>query len=570
MRVNLNSMLQNFCDKEIDKSMFYQQADYQVEISNVNPSLGILYGESKLQSTTNDNFYQTNDMEIGTVSSEDAPLLSYLYSDREIISENFYNNSDIEFEGHYKIDLDVEALFRPKEKPIPPSIKKDLFAYKMNKDIVEITRFLLSQLKFMYYKGDLYIYEHAYWERIDKHMFSVKVQKCLSESCEFTDVLTTTEYNKLYTQIKISPDIQQMTDFKIHYDLLNLIDGTLHIPTMRLQKHNPDDGFFSYLNMSFNEMKYSCGNTFERFVKQVSCDNPDVRTQILELISIIITGLEVKSFFVALGPSGTGKTQLGRFLAELIGDNHVVTLGGMNDFADKFALGRIENKMLITCLDLPNTPLPPAAIGMLKQLVGDDPVKSERKFQDPETVYHKPVFFCAGNYPIMLPSIAREDALLRRMVVIPFLGRCSENEAIPQLYRELLKEAPYIVKESLFAYQNLIKNGCKPTTTEVPIEYKVIDSRVDYNNVFEFVKCYCMLDEETETSTYDLYQSYKSFVFNFNLSDLSLIEFSKLFAEVMSIQNQKVFKVKRVNGSEKRGYRGICTLDMQELYKKNL
>ena len=123
----------------------------------------------------------------------------------------------------------------------------------------------------------------------------------------------------------------------------------------------------------------SSGPYFEHFAAQIGNNDLQVRQQLLELIALAITGYEAKVFYVLLGPSNTGKTQFGRFLEELLGRENVASLAGVHDFSNRFTTSSLEGKMLATCLDLPDSPLPSVAVGVIKQVGGDDPIKGGAK-----------------------------------------------------------------------------------------------------------------------------------------------------------------------------------------------
>lgn len=52
------------------------------------------------------------------------------------------------------------------------------------------------------------------------------------------------------------------------------------------------------------------------------------------------------------------------------------------------------------------------AVGIIKQFVGDDPIKVEAKYKNSHTIYHKPpVLVLAGNHPIAFPNFKRAGTL---------------------------------------------------------------------------------------------------------------------------------------------------------------
>lgn len=440
--------------------------------------------------------------------------------------------------------------------PNPPDISEGLGKQEVKRNLVDLAEFTASSDCFMVYENTLFQYDGRCWNRLSKHTCTVCLREFLSEY-GLTEALNSRDYAEIYSLLMTAPTLQRKEKFPHHSGLLNLKDGILNLHTMTLMPHHPKDGFFSYLDVAHEDMANANGDAFEQFIHIASNGDSDVRQQILEVIAIAITGLEVKSFFATVGPSGSGKSQLSRFLCELVGQKYVTTIRGMGDFGDKFSLGDIHGKKLIMCLDLPDSELPASAVGMLKQLVGDDGIRTERKYKDPTTLYTKPLFFCAGNHPIRIPNIGKEQALLNRMVLIPFMGVCQEEDRIPLLFEKLLDEAPYIVREAIHAYSALIENGRKPTIAKIPTEYRPKDSRGGYNDVVTFFNTCCALDALSEVATADLYQAYKDTSLDFNWSSMSQIEFARLLSEAISIANAGITPEKRTNNTDRRGYRGL-------------
>lgn len=277
-----------------------------------------------------------------------------------------------------------------------------------------------------------------------------------------------------------------------------------------------------------------------------------MREQLLQLIALVILRRPLKHFFVLVGPSNTGKTQFGRFLEELVGHEQTVCVRDIHDFDDRWTAGSLEGKTLALCLDLPNSPLPPRAVGIVKQLVGDDAIKAEKKYKDPYTYHHKPLLLMAGNHPLRISGIDREIALLNRMVAICFQNPVQERDMRQALYLDLLNEAPYIVGQAIQSYYRLERNNFKLTQVPLPQEYMPQDARYDYHSIAQFLEQCCEFVPEAETSTSEIYSAYCAF----SEMDSPLINFSKTLRELLE-RHPEVSAIKRVGGREQRGYRGI-------------
>lgn len=274
--------------------------------------------------------------------------------------------------------------------------------------------------------------------------------RTLFEQYELDDTIMTSECDKIYELLLCNPNIQREKDFFVPLHCLNLTDGVLDLSTMQFGDHGRREDFLYCLKLSYKDIKYaSYGAVFEGFVERNQQSNPNFRKQILELVILTLLGYDVKRFFVLLGQSNTGKTEFIRFLMELVGRENVATIAGISDFSNRFTTSALEGKLLCTCLDLPDAPLPAIAIGTMKQLVGDDPIKVEAKYKGNRTIYRKPLLVFCGNHPILIPNISKETAILNRMVVIPFGEPVKLEEQTQHLYQQFLEEAPYIVGEAI-------------------------------------------------------------------------------------------------------------------------
>lgn len=236
------------------------------------------------------------------------------------------------------------------------------------------------------------------------------------------------------------------------------------------------------------------------------------------------------------------------------------SIAGVHDFSNRFTTSALSGKLLGTCLDLPDSPLPTVAIGTIKQFVGDDPVKVEAKYKNSQTIYRKPLLLFAGNHPIRFSGIAQEQALLNQMVIIPFSNPVQEEDMEYQLYEQLLSEAPYIVSQAIRAYRDLMRRNFSVTRVELSAEYAPQDSRQNYHCVAQFLSKCCFFDVDSEIETQALYVAYLHFAENKGLPHFSAIEFSRLLSEQLATK-PNIEMMKRAGITKNRGYRGIGLCD---------
>lgn len=426
----------------------------------------------------------------------------------------------------------------------------------------KICEYLLKQYRFKVHKETLFVFDGLCWRKLNGNDANVFVDSQLKKQ-DLSYCLGTADIQEIVKQLLLASEIQHPKEFQSPENCINFTDGTLNLETGQFYVHDPADEFTFFINCTYEEVCdcQQSGEVFERFADCVSGGDPFVRQQLLELTAIVLSGVRLKYFYVMLGPSHTGKSQFGRFLEELIGRENVESVRDIKDFSSRFTTGEIAGKRLVTCLDLPNTPIPPLALGKIKELVGDDSIKGEVKYQRGFTYTQKPLLLFAGNYPIRLPSTENDIAFLNRMVTIPFYNPCEEENMVHHLYRELLSESPYIIREAITAFRELAMRNYRVTRADVPSEYQV-KARYDYiRDICEFILTNCRAEAHSEVETKALWEAYVRFVDGKAGEITSYINFSRSLEGAFFNAQIHATQVKRVYGTGDRGYKGVCLLE---------
>lgn len=460
-----------------------------------------------------------------------------------------------------RIDPQIQSLLgkRLQQRSIttPPDIRSGLGKKQERIDIVNLERFVIQSRKLMVYEENLYEFVPPCWKKLGSRECSVSLRRLFSVY-NLDSSLTSKEYSEIYNLLLCSPDIQVEGHISPPQNALNFIDGTLWLDSMTFLPHNPEDHFFTYLDVSYEDV-IDCeyGQYFERYMKQVCGDIPEVRRQILELIGLVCTGYQAKVCYYLVGASGTGKSQITRFLEEMIGRENTGTVSGPHAFENKFTIGSLEGMRLAVCMDCPNVPMPPKAIGAMKTFTGgDDSVPAERKHKDSKTIFEKALLLFCSNYRLQVPNVAQEEALLERIIIIPF-GKPVEREAREmQLYRKFVSERAYIIAQMIPVYKELINRNYAVTRVPVPKEYAIEEARSHLKVIQEFVNDQCALDRHCEVSTRDLYDAYLEEMAHLNAEATSRVDFSRCLSEILR-QHPTVSAIKRTNGLDERGYRGL-------------
>ena len=466
--------------------------------------------------------------------------------------KTFDNNQD------YPVDEDFlsNLPFGVRSGCMIPNISGTLGNRNDKHEFKALEKFAISEIEFGVFENQLCEYVPPCWRRLDSHTCTIRLKELFCKH-KLDQHLGSADYKELYRSILTNPALQRGPIPNTPTHCINLLDCSLNLENFTFYEHTADDAFFNYLNVTRSELlNPGDGSVFESFINSASNGDPNVRQQILELTALACTGYQIKAFFVIVGPSGSGKSEYCRFLVELLGHRQIGSIGGIHQLGSRFAMANMEDKQLAVCMDLPNVPLPPAAIGTLKVATGNDAKNSEAKYQDGKTIFRSPLWLFASNFPLQIPHIEAEEAFLKRMITIPFLNAVPPEKQIQNLYQKLLKESPYILRESIRAYQDLIQRNFILTRSDIPLEYSPGESRESIVTVQDFFNKHCIFDSDSTITTERLYQA---FISNTKLSPaehISKISFGKIFAELMSYQ-KNVKEVKRAENSERRGYRGI-------------
>lgn len=447
-------------------------------------------------------------------------------------------------------------------RPPAPDISRGLGRQQVKKDIVTLAKYVQSQLTMLVRKNEreeyvLYVFEPPCWRKLSPKDAQREILSVL-ERDNLAAPITDRETSGIYQRLLIEPRLFYRGRFEPPKGVINFRDGTYNVFTDKFYSHRPEDHFTTYVNVFWSDVcQAPYGSTFEGFVSKLSGGDPAVRTQLLELIAISLTGMQLKYFYVLVGESNTGKSQFGSFLINLVGRENVETVRDVFDFSDHWTVGSLQEKLLATCLDLPDGPLSPSSVGIIKQFVGDDPVKGENKYGRPFTYYRKPLLFLAGNYPIRLRNMAEEKALLNRMVCIPFRNPVPPEEQQQQLHEELLKEAPYILREAISVFRELAQRNFQVTRSALPEEFLPKEGNLGVCDVQQYVQELLMFDPESECTTEDLWNDFCGIGTEHGLRQLTKIAFSRALTQALDDIDAPVQPIKRACGTESRGYKGL-------------
>lgn len=422
-------------------------------------------------------------------------------------------------------------------------------------NLTEVARAIVNHVPLMVVSDSLAWYHVPCWKlltkrqsirAIEKITYTLYPQDAPYISCrQFEDIYQSLLYSPNLTSIEVIPAPDEQ--------VLCCRDYMIDLQTGHQYPHHHKDLRFSFLDLRAEDIGRGSGEYFENFIATVTDGNMALRQRVLEMIGVILTGAPAKSFFYLWGVSGSGKTQLAKFLEALLGWDNCYSISGINALADRWTTGMLVGKLLCICGDIPDRPLNSETISRIKQISGSDCINGERKHMDPFTFECTAKLLLIGNYPLHILPSQREPALIDRLVEIYFPTAIPRDEQEPNFYRILLEESGYIAGAALDALAMLRNRGY--VFTEVDMPSQVFTSQQP--SLDNFISKFCEFDNDAVTPTSELYRKFCSMYPVGALPGYSLAQFGYYLA-------QQYPKLRSVRSSKMRGYRGIRLCDTDD------
>lgn len=233
---------------------------------------------------------------------------------------------------------------------------------------------------------------------------------------------------------------------------LCLENGVLDLDTGRLWPHGPERWQSTYgLPITFDPDADPTAPTWAAYFDGVLPADAGAGWG-FALVRWLMTPASGKRPAVLLyGPGDDGKSTFLRLLRTVLGGDDGASVAAASLQAltsDRFAPADLFGAMLNVCADLPNEPLPAAAVGRFKEVTGGDVIRAERKYGDPFAFAPFAHLVFSTNHPIQVKG-ADDAAFWSRWLAVPFDGARLQKRAEVEIRSELL--APRALSDLLAA-----------------------------------------------------------------------------------------------------------------------
>lgn len=173
----------------------------------------------------------------------------------------------------------------------------------------------------------------------------------------------------------------------------------------------------------------------------------------MDMIDLMIAYLMIpnrsgKCFFVMANAKDSGKSLLGQFIGNMYEGNRTKSIDPEH-LSGRFALGDVNEFLLLSCLEMNTDRLKKPVVALIKQMTGEQTMRSEAKYKNEQTVNIRFKLLLATNGGIILPQGMIDSAFYRRLIVIPFIKSTPLDKLVNDLDRKIKAEKDKILSKCI-------------------------------------------------------------------------------------------------------------------------
>lgn len=295
-------------------------------------------------------------------------------------------------------------------------------------------------------------------------------------------------------------------------DYVALDDKLLNLSTFEYEEFSVHKAAFHRIHVSSIDVLSQTGHTplFFKFLDTVLVDENGKPDQDLYLLTqetigyLLLNTIEAHTMFFLVGGGQNGKSVLLNILKEIIGKQFVSSMSIEFLTTDRFGKSALVGKKVNICNEEESKYI---RSDTFKALVSGDPVQTQRKFGESFVMYPTTKYIFATNNNPKFESI--DDGLMRRIIIIPFNKKISEEEKDTKLTQKLLTELPGIIGWALEGAKRLVANGFRFTQSSVAANKKIEFEKNLSSALYFISEEYEETDNEKDFLCYDdLYLEY--------------------------------------------------------------
>jgi putative DNA primase/helicase len=195
---------------------------------------------------------------------------------------------------------------------------------------------------------------------------------------------------------------------------------------------------------------------WKAFVDEVLAEGSD-RKKVQEFAGYMLHHWSIpyaKALFL-VGPTASGKSTLLDTLGAMLGGDAVANLTPQQMAGERFGGAELRGAWANIRNDIPASTI--NNVGQLKEIIGGDPIKAEKKHQDPFMFEPNAKHAFSAN---QLPDAeVSDEAFFRRILLVPVPDTVPRGERDDRLDQKLEDELPGILNWALDGLDRLLKQG---------------------------------------------------------------------------------------------------------------
>lgn len=362
---------------------------------------------------------------------------------------------------------------------------------------------------------------------------------------------------KIKAAMELAQAMRPVSAAKLDCDpyLLNVMNGTLNLNTMKLRNHRPDDRITKLAPVEFHGMD-APASRWELFIREITDGNDALASYLQRIFGLSLSAdVTVQELFIFHGSGANGKSVFCDTMLGLLGDyagsaaNSLLTTGRnehpteLADLCGKRAIVASENEEA-ACLK----------VQLVKQLTGNATIKArfmhQNYFEYQRT--HK-LIMVTNNKPVVREAT---NAVWRRLRLVPFNVVIPPERRDPHLLATLKLEWPGILAWAIKGFIDWQKNGMQ-TPSEVMIATE--SYRADQDILGDYLADRCIRAPNAKVSRTELLNDYLAYCTQ--QSDKHPLDRAALYSRILAVAgvNEKQWRPLGMN-TPVRGFQGIGLL----------
>ena len=450
----------------------------------------------------------------------------------------------------------IPIMPQPVYQPAPPYQQRPFFYECRHSEPtdLELARLYIHRQHVRTRNGSVYLYNGKYYKKLSDDQLKSQILSVLRDELEIKG--NSKQLDTVAAAIKAEPTIQ-VNDEKLPVGGLCLENCVIDIASMTCADHDPR--FFFTIKLDVQYQGPQPTPVMDRFLYQIAGGDATLIRRIWQVVGYCLVPQDnrAKRFFLLQGLGNTGKSVLGSLLASFYEESAVGSVDAFR-LGDRFSLSALASKAVNISMDLSSSALGDQAVGIIKQMTGNDLVQVEEKYKTPYATRVGCKLIFGTNHQLRTATF--DAAFLRRICPIPFNYPVPKYQQDPYLLDKLKLEKAAIFWKAMEAYRELVANNYTFAGDDV---YDMVNTKqageqlIDHDACIEaFVERHIAIAPGAFVPTKEIYLLYMTENPD-GLADCQ--KFSTKFKLLAAKHGLVVVnKKKRINGEPTNGYEGIA------------